>query len=147
MNFASNFNLGREGYSSTSLTYLYFLKIPQTPKRDHFSCQVSLLIGHNSGSIDLFISDLNIFPLKMIPKRKADCRKAGYSREFLVGVCRPVLQILTLFQTKKMLFFRPVFRGLKSIPVIKVIIFRLRLKQKDFLEPIRILELKRQIRL
>ena len=55
----------------------------------------------------------------MIPKRKADCRKAGYSREVLVGVCRPVFQILTLFQTKKMLFFRPVFRGLKSIPVIK----------------------------
>ena len=25
----------------------------------------------------------------------------GYSWEFLVGVCRPVLQILTLFQTKK----------------------------------------------
>ena len=83
----------------------------------------------------------------MIPKLKADCRKAGYSREFLVGVCRPVLQILALFQTKKMLFFRPVFRGLKSIPVIKVSIFTLRLKQKDFLEPIRILELKRQIRL
>ena len=25
----------------------------------------------------------------------------GYSWEFLVGVCHPVLQILTLFQTKK----------------------------------------------
>ena len=25
----------------------------------------------------------------------------GYSWEFLVGVCRPVLQILTRFQTKK----------------------------------------------
>ena len=31
-------------------------------------------------------------------------RGRGYSREFLVGVCRPVLQILTLFQTKKMSF-------------------------------------------
>ena len=25
----------------------------------------------------------------------------GYTWEFLVGVCRPVFQILTLFQTKK----------------------------------------------
>ena len=25
----------------------------------------------------------------------------GYSWEFLVGVCRPVLEILTLFQTQK----------------------------------------------
>ena len=30
----------------------------------------------------------------------------GYSWEFLVGVCRLVLQILTLFQTKKMSFSR-----------------------------------------
>ena len=33
-----------------------------------------------------------------------------YSWEFLVGVCRPVLQILTLFQTKKMSFSTPFFR-------------------------------------
>ena len=31
----------------------------------------------------------------------------GYSQEFLVGVCRPVLQILTLFQTKKCHFPNP----------------------------------------
>ena len=31
----------------------------------------------------------------------------GYSSEFLVGVCRPVLQILTLFQTKTCHFFHP----------------------------------------
>ena len=32
----------------------------------------------------------------------------GYSGEFLVGgVCRPVLQILTLFQTKKCHFSQP----------------------------------------
>ena len=31
----------------------------------------------------------------------------GYSLEFLVGVCRPVLQILTLFQTKKCHFPHP----------------------------------------
>ena len=34
----------------------------------------------------------------------------GYYREFLVGVCRPVLQILTLFQAKKCHFPQPVFR-------------------------------------
>ena len=31
----------------------------------------------------------------------------GYSWEFLVGVCCPVLQILTLFQTKKCHFPHP----------------------------------------
>ena len=30
-----------------------------------------------------------------------------YAWEFLVGVCRPVLQILTLFQTKKCHFQHP----------------------------------------
>ena len=34
----------------------------------------------------------------------------GYSWEFLVGMCRPVLQILTLFQTKKILFSTPLLR-------------------------------------
>ena len=34
-------------------------------------------------------------------------RDGGYSWEFLVGVCRPVLQILTLFQTKKSNFPDP----------------------------------------
>ena len=34
-------------------------------------------------------------------------RGGGYSWEFLVGVCRPVLQILTLFQTKKCHFPHP----------------------------------------
>ena len=38
-------------------------------------------------------------------------RRGGYSWEFLVGVCRPVLQILTLFiSDQKMLFFTQVFR-------------------------------------
>ena len=32
-----------------------------------------------------------------------------YSWEFAVGVCRPVLQILTLFQTKKLSFSTTVF--------------------------------------
>ena len=34
----------------------------------------------------------------------------GYSWEFLVGLCRPVLQILTLFQTEKLSFSTTVFR-------------------------------------
>jgi len=34
-------------------------------------------------------------------------RGGGYSWEFLVGVCRPVLQILTIFQTKKCHFPHP----------------------------------------
>ena len=76
----------------------------------------------------------------------------GYSREFLVGVCRPAQsgKILTLFQTY-ILFSTPVFR-LKSISVFrpgvgrnKVFIFRLELKQKDFLSLF--FSLKRQIRL
>ena len=33
--------------------------------------------------------------------------EGGYSREFLVGVCRPVLQIMTLFQTKNCHFPHP----------------------------------------
>ena len=55
----------------------------------------------------------------------------GYSLEFLVGVCHLVLQILTLFQTKKCHFFTPVFRpGLKEImsPLL-----RLECGQKRFL--------------
>ena len=45
----------------------------------------------------------------------------GYSWEFLVGVCRPVPQILTRFRTKKCRFSTPVFRLdlSKSIPVFR----------------------------
>ena len=43
----------------------------------------------------------------------------GYSWEFLVGVCRPVLQILTLFQTKKC-HFPHLFSDLKKfIPIFR----------------------------
>ena len=38
----------------------------------------------------------------------------GYSWEFLVGVCRPVLQILTIFQTKKKCHFPHPFSDLVS---------------------------------
>ena len=44
----------------------------------------------------------------------------GYSWEFLVGACRPVLQILTRFQTKKVIFHTCFQTGpLKSIPVFR----------------------------
>ena len=61
----------------------------------------------------------------------------GYSREFLVGVNRQVLKILTLFHTKKMLFPTPVSDpSLKSIPIFRPgIEFRLELK-RDFLKSI-----------
>ena len=42
-------------------------------------------------------------------------RRRRYSWEFLVGVCRPVLKVLTLFQTQKMSFSTP----LKSIFVFR----------------------------
>ena len=61
----------------------------------------------------------------------------GYSREFLVGVNRQVLKILTLFHTKKMLFPTPVSDpSLKSIPIFRPgIEFRLEL-QRNFLKSI-----------
>ena len=40
-------------------------------------------------------------------KDMVNARGWGYSWKFLVGVCRPVLQILTLFQTKKCHFPHP----------------------------------------
>ena len=61
----------------------------------------------------------------------------GYSREFLVGVSRQVLKILTLFHTKNMLLPTPVSDpSLKSIPIFRPgIEFRLELK-RDFLKSI-----------
>ena len=45
----------------------------------------------------------------------------GCSWEFLVGVCRPVLEILTRFQTKKNVIIHTRFqtRPLKSIPIFR----------------------------
>ena len=44
----------------------------------------------------------------------------GYSWEFLVGVSRPVLQILTLFQTKNVIFHTRFQTWLlKSIPILR----------------------------
>ena len=41
------------------------------------------------------------------PRRFSKGQGEGYSRELLLGVCRPVLQILTLFRTKKCHFSHP----------------------------------------
>ena len=45
--------------------------------------------------------------LTQVIRGKKEKKSGGYSWEFLVGVCRPVLQILTLFQTKKCHFPHP----------------------------------------
>ena len=52
------------------------------------------------------------------PSRKTP---GEYSWKCLLGVCRPVLRILTLFQTKKNVIFRTRFQiwPLKSIPVFR----------------------------
>ena len=48
-----------------------------------------------------------------------------YSSEFLVGVCRPVPQILTQFQTKISIFHtRFQTWPLKSIPVFRPLLYR-----------------------
>ena len=52
--------------------------------------------------------------------------RRGYFWKFMVGVCRPVLQILTPISDQKMLFSTPVFR-----PSVYVIITRLERKQKN----------------
>ena len=84
----------------------------------------------------------------------------GYSWKFFVGVCRPVLQILNLYQTQRCSFHtRFQTRPLKSIPVFRpglqaelmLSLLRLERKQKISSNPFRIriflylthLELKR----
>ena len=57
-----------------------------------------------------------------------------YSREFFVGVCHPVLQILTLFQTKKYHFPHP-FSDLASMKLCHQL-FRLEQQQNDLLKSI-----------
>ena len=71
-----------------------------------------------------------------------------YSSEFFEGVCRPVLQILPLFQTKKNVIFHtrcqtkppksiPVFRpGLSAETILSLL--RLERKQKNSSNPFRI---------
>ena len=63
-------------------------------------------------------SSYSCIPLRT---RRNETTQGGYSLKFLVGMCRPYLQIQTQFQTKKVPFPTPVFRpGLKkSIPVFR----------------------------
>ena len=89
----------------------------------------------------------------------------GYSWEFLVGVCRPVLQILTRFQTKKCNFSDPfsdqtskIHTSFQSWPlgrIYVVITYRIRAQTNKFIKKIQCtyfsfflthLELKRKIR-
>ena len=66
---------------------------------------------------------------KATGKRGRDTDPRGYSWEFLVGVCRPVLQILTLFQAIEMSFSTPVFRPGLLAEIISSL-FRLERNQK-----------------
>ena len=56
-----------------------------------------------------------VFSIKSVNKMRNDKLKLAkpppgeYSWEFLAGVCRPILQILTLFQTQKSLTFHTRF--------------------------------------
>ena len=76
-------------------------------------------------------------------RRQVSRPPGRYSWEFLVGVCRPVLQILTRFQTKKCHFpHRFQTSPLKSIPVCKPslkaeimsLLLRLERNQKKFFQ-------------
>ena len=60
--------------------------------------------------------------------------RGDYSREFFVGVCRLVLQILTLFQIKKFHFPHP-FSDLASMKLCHQLL-RLEQQQKDLLKSI-----------
>ena len=67
----------------------------------------------------------------------------AYSQEFLVGVCRPVLQILTLFQTKKCHFPNPfsdqaskLHTRFQTWAEIMSSLLRLERKQKKFFKSI-----------
>ena len=53
------------------------------------------------------ITSWNIYSMQKRKNMFNPFPPGGYSWEFLVGVCRPVLQILTLFQTKKYHFPYP----------------------------------------
>ena len=74
-------------------------------------------------------------------------RGEGYSWEFLVGVCRPVLQILTRFQTKKCNFPHPfsdqtskIHTRFQTWPLGRnyVIITQIRAQTKNYSNPFRI---------
>ena len=64
------------------------------------------LFCHRMANVSLYYIELKEnFPLKQ--KQTCQHPRGEYSWEFLVRVCRPVLQTLTLFQTKKCNFPHP----------------------------------------
>ena len=67
---------------------------------------------------------------------EASLKPGGYSWEFLVGMCRQVLQILTLFQTKQCHFPHP-FSDLALLEIMSSLL-RLERKRKNFSNAFRI---------
>ena len=73
-----------------------------------FTCQTEKLFRpcHRMANVSLYYIELKEnFPLKQ--KQTCQHPRGEYSWEFLVRVCRPVLQTLTLFPTKKCNFPHP----------------------------------------
>ena len=58
---------------------------------------------------------------------KVSLSPGGYSQEFLVGVCHPVLQLLSLFQTKKCHFPNP----FSDLAFAKIMLSLLRFQRKQ----------------
>ena len=89
---------------------------------------------------DLISNDRTFLKSEKVP--------GGYSWEFFVGVCRPVLQILIRFQIKKDVVFHTRFqtRPLKSIAVfrpglqaeIMLLLLRLEFKEENYSNPFQI---------
>ena len=74
------------------------------------------------------LTALNLKIFHLYPERVGEVGGGGvggYSWEFFVGVCRPVLQILTLFQNKKYVILQTRFqnRPPKSIPVFRPVLW------------------------
>ena len=67
--------------------------------KTHYLFACALIFTLRSGVIrlQLYLASTT----KVALANKTDHIPGGYSWEFLVGVCRPILQILTLFQIKK----------------------------------------------
>ena len=88
-----------------------FLKLPNKQKKLFTQSRIFLLIVVDGGNA---INKILFLKVRAMKKDAATLVASGpqgnvpggggYSWEFLVGVCRPVLQILTLFQTKNVIF-------------------------------------------
>ena len=77
-------------------------------------CPIAQVVSKNvetirtTGTISSFYMIVSIAPKATdAGSSEMSLAQGGYSWEFLVGVCRPGLQILTLFQTKKCHFAHP----------------------------------------